>query len=79
MNDLKNTNNKENNIYFGGGIETKKVKNIKKNPAVVVHSESAKNVVIIKGFAEEVVDPELMNQLDNKYEEKYGIQHGLTM
>ena len=43
-------------LYFGGGPRTQR--NLKANPAVVVHLESGDDVVILEGIAEEFTDPD---------------------
>src|SRR5215210_1638314 len=45
-------------IYFGGGTGTRKARNLKSNPNVVVHTESGDEVVIVEGQAEPVTDEE---------------------
>lgn len=63
-------------LYFGGGRETIKARNLARNPAVAVHLEDAEEVVIIEGTAEEVLDETLQGRIDDAYEAKYGIRHG---
>lgn len=66
----------DNRIHFGGGRGTRKAKNLAVNPNVSIHLEDGWDVVIIEGVAEEVLDTELQERLDDAYEEKYGIRHG---
>jgi len=66
-------------LYFGGGRETRRARNIAANPAVVVHLESGDEVVILEGVVEEVTDPALQERIDDAYEVKYGIRHGPTV
>jgi general stress protein 26 len=66
----------DDHLYFGGGRGTRKAKNLAENPSVTLTTEDGWDVVIIEGVAEEVLDPELQNRLDDVYEEKYDMRHG---
>ena len=48
----------EGTLYFEGSPETRRGRNLKENPSVVVHLESADEVVIVEGKAEEIKKPE---------------------
>lgn len=63
-------------FHFGGGRDTRKVRNLMANPEVVVHTESGDDVVILEGVAEEITEPSLLARIDDAYEAKYGIRHG---
>src|SRR5204862_2777617 len=43
-------------LYFGGGKQTRKARNLDRNPDVVVHTGSASDVAIIEGRVREVTD-----------------------
>jgi hypothetical protein len=66
-------------IYFGGGTGTRKARNLKANPNVVVHTESGDEVVIIEGVAEPVTDEAEQTRVDDAYEAKYDMRHGPTV
>jgi len=67
-------------FYCGGGEETRWVRNLAANPAIVVHREDAEEVVIIEGTAERIDEPtasdDLIEELDSAYETKYDVRHG---
>lgn len=65
-------------FYGGGGPDTRWSRNLKSNPAATVHLESGSEVVIIKGVAEAVIDPDedLLTRIDDQYELKYNMRHG---
>src|SRR5574341_44277 len=63
-------------FYFGGGAQTRHLRNIMANPAIVIHLESGDEVVIVEGDAEEITDPDLQRRIDDQYEAKYSIRHG---
>lgn len=62
-------------VHFGGGPNTRKAKNLKANPAIVVHSESGEQVAIIEGRAK-IIDESLQERIDDAYEVKYDMRHG---
>ncbi|MCE7736942.1 MAG: pyridoxamine 5'-phosphate oxidase family protein [Candidatus Heimdallarchaeota archaeon] len=65
-----------NNIfYFGGGQKTQNVKNLLRDARITVHTESANNVVIIEGQAEQFHDEEIHEILGKKYEARYDFFH----
>jgi hypothetical protein len=43
-------------LYFGTGRDTRKAKNLARNPAVSIHLESADDMVVFEGVAQEI-DP----------------------
>jgi hypothetical protein len=67
-------------FFHGGGPDTRKARNLQRNPNMVVHLESGSEVVIIEGTAEiltpENADPDLLRRIDDAYEAKYGMRHG---
>jgi hypothetical protein len=63
-------------IYFGGGPDTVKARNLRANPHVVIHGESGDQVVVIEGVAEPVVGDDEQTRVDNAYEVKYDMRHG---
>ncbi|QLK24826.1 pyridoxamine 5'-phosphate oxidase family protein [Natrinema zhouii] len=67
-------------FHCGGGEGTRWVRNLARNPEIVVHGESATEVVILEGQAErinhETASSELIDELDAAYETKYDTPHG---
>nr|WP_132058650.1 pyridoxamine 5'-phosphate oxidase family protein [Halorussus amylolyticus] len=67
-------------LYCGGGERTRWVRNLARNPGVVVHREDAEEVVIVEGRAEkitaETADADLVESVDAAYEQKYDVRHG---
>ncbi|MCU4742915.1 pyridoxamine 5'-phosphate oxidase family protein [Natronoglomus mannanivorans] len=67
-------------FHCGGGEKTRWVRNLASDPAIVVHRESADEVVIVEGQArridEETAEADLLERLDAAYERKYGVDHG---
>ena len=59
-------------LYFGGSPETRMLRNLERNPAVVVHLESGDDVVILKGVAEVVTDRALLGRVGKVGAAKYG-------
>ncbi len=61
-------------LYFEGGPDTRRGRNLVDNPSVVVHLESGDDVVILEGEAHEVKAPErsLTVRLAEQYSAKYG-------
>jgi hypothetical protein len=60
-------------VCFGSDRQSRKARNLAANPAVAVHLESGDEVVILRGVAEEVTDPEMLKWIDTAYEAKYGM------
>ena len=46
-------------LYFGGGPQTRRNRNLAENPAVCVHLESGSDVVILHGDAQVLREPDL--------------------
>jgi hypothetical protein len=67
-------------FHCGGGERTRWVRNLASNPGITVHRESGTDVVVIEGVAEELTastaDGDLLERIDDAYEEKYGTPHG---
>jgi general stress protein 26 len=61
-------------LYFGGSPETRRNRNLARNPAVCVHLESGSDVLILHGEAKELgkEDRELAQSLVEVANEKYG-------
>jgi general stress protein 26 len=73
-------------IYFEGRIcvdghpATRWMRNLERNPDVVVHLPDAEHVVIVNGTAERLDDDtlgdDLWQLLDDRYRSKYGVDEG---
>ena len=61
-------------LYFGGGPQTRRSRNLAENPAVCVHLESGSDVIILHGDAQELRAPDrsLVTRLIEISEKKYG-------
>jgi hypothetical protein len=61
-------------LYFGGSQETRRNRNLARNPAACVHLESGSDVLILHGEVEELggEDLELARRLADASNEKYG-------
>ena len=68
----------EGTLCFGGGQDTRWVRNLATNPQVAVHLESGDDVVILEGAVERITDPDhpLVTRIDDAYEAKYQMRHG---
>jgi general stress protein 26 len=58
-------------LYFGTGRSSVKGRNLAHNPELVVHLESADDVVILEGEVEEVHDRAAFEAIDAAYRAKY--------
>jgi general stress protein 26 len=58
-------------FFFGSGRQSAKSRNLAANPAIVVHLESGDETVIVEGVAEQVLDKELEQRVDEAYGAKY--------
>jgi PPOX class probable F420-dependent enzyme len=60
-------------LYFGTGPGSVKARNLRANPALVVHLESGDDVVILEGTAEWLtqMDAELWQRIADQYAAKY--------
>jgi Pyridoxamine 5'-phosphate oxidase len=61
-------------LYFGGGPQTRRSRNLTENPAVCVHLESGSEVIILHGVAESLRSPatSLVTRLIEISQKKYG-------
>ncbi|MGH2604762.1 MAG: pyridoxamine 5'-phosphate oxidase family protein [Dehalococcoidia bacterium] len=64
-------------FYFEGSPETRRARNVTKNPAIVVHLESGDEVVILEGEARPAAEPDraLAERLAASFGAKYGESH----
>jgi len=66
-------------FYHGGGPDTRKARNLARNPQAAVHLGSGEDVVIIEGvmelIAKENADPALAERISGAYEAKYKMRH----
>jgi nitroimidazol reductase NimA-like FMN-containing flavoprotein (pyridoxamine 5'-phosphate oxidase superfamily) len=67
-------------LYFDGSPETRRNRNLARNPAIVVHLESGSEVVIVEGEAHPVGRPDrdLAERLAAAFAAKYGPSHGYS-
>jgi hypothetical protein len=65
-------------LYFDGSPETRRARNLARNPALTVHLESGDQVVILEGEAREAGRPDraLAERLVAAFVQKYGASHG---
>lgn len=63
----------EGSLYFGTGRNSVKGRNLAHRPELVVHLESADDVVILEGQVEEVRDRASFHAIDSAYRAKYGM------
>lgn len=61
-------------FYFSCGKESQKARNLRANPALVVHLESGDEVVILEGRAEMVTNRRILQKINQAYDEKYSIR-----
>jgi hypothetical protein len=59
-------------FLFSTGPRTRKARNILANPRVIVHLESAAQLVVVEGVARQVSEPELIEAFLALYNPKYG-------
>jgi hypothetical protein len=64
-------------LYFDGSPETRRGRNLARNPSISVHLESGDHVVILEGeaLAADRPTPELAQGLVAAFEKKYGVSH----
>jgi PPOX class probable F420-dependent enzyme len=62
-------------FYFTTKSESRKARNLRANPAVVLHNGDGADPVIVKGDAEIVNDPGELDLVDRAYAEKYVDPH----
>ncbi len=63
----------EGSLYFGTSRGSVKGRNLARRPALVVHLESADDVVILEGVVEEVRDRASFDAIDAAFRAKYGM------
>ena len=66
-------------VHCGGGEGTRWVRNLARDPSILLHAESGTDVVIVEGRAERLdadADPGRLARIDDAYEAKYDIRHG---
>jgi general stress protein 26 len=61
-------------VYFSTDRGSRKARNMLANPAMAIHLEIPKEVVILEGKAEEVSDRGMMKSLDDLYQKKYDMR-----
>lgn len=59
-------------FYFSAGRESRKARNLARNPRCIVCSECAEEAVIVEGVARRVRDTRLIGRLGRPYRAKYG-------
>lgn len=60
-------------FYFGTDRDSRKARNLRANPEMVVHLESGDDCVIFEGLAEEIADASLRRAVGRAYAAKYGL------
>lgn len=68
----------DNELYFSGGM-VKWYRNLQQNPKVAVHLDDSNAAVIFEGVAELYDSDEQAKALDDEYERKYNMRHGLPL
>ena len=58
-------------FYFSTGRDSRKARNLTKNPRCVVCNEQADEAVLVEGVAQEVTDTRLLKRLSPHYHKKY--------
>ncbi|MGI9101961.1 MAG: pyridoxamine 5'-phosphate oxidase family protein [Terriglobales bacterium] len=58
-------------VYFATDAGSRKARNLKANPAMLIHLELDREVVILEGVAEKITDRAVLKQLDAPYARKY--------
>ncbi len=64
-------------VWFSTDRASRKGRNIRANPDIVIHLESGDEAVIVEGTAEEVTDRAALEPFVDAYEEKYGFRMDL--
>jgi nitroimidazol reductase NimA-like FMN-containing flavoprotein (pyridoxamine 5'-phosphate oxidase superfamily) len=59
-------------LFFGTDPNSRKARNLRANPEIVVHLESGDDSVILEGVVEGESDPELRRRAGEAYAAKYG-------
>ncbi len=63
----------DDSFFFGTDPHSRKARNLRANPEVVVHLESGDDCVILEGVVEEESDPGLRRRVGEAYAAKYGL------
>ncbi len=63
-------------FYFATDRQSRKARNIRDNPEVVIHLESGDEVVIVEGLASEVSSTRHLEMIDKAYHAKYSVHIG---
>lgn len=61
-----------NKFYFSTGRQSRKSRNLKKNPSCVICPEGAGEAVIMEGLAKELRNSSMRQQVRDVYKKKYG-------
>lgn len=61
-------------VWFSTARDSLKARNLRRNPALVVHLESGDDTVILEGQAEEERDRGALQRFAGLYDEKYGFR-----
>ena len=61
----------DDSLVFSSGSETRKTRNLARDPRVVIHLESGDDVVIVEGTAERVTDEAELRRIGEIYTAKY--------
>jgi Pyridoxamine 5'-phosphate oxidase len=64
----------ERNLYFSTDRNSRKSRNLRQNPAIVVHLESGDDVVILEGAASLAENGQDLAAIDEAYLAKYGMR-----
>jgi PPOX class probable F420-dependent enzyme len=65
-------------VYFTSAARARKVRNIARQPEVVLHNGEGADSIILKGRAERVTDPGELERVDRAYHGKYVDPHSGT-
>lgn len=66
----------QNDFYFSTGRQTRKARNLAKNPHCVICSEDAAQAVIVEGSARELKDTKKFADVVKVYKKKYKVDIG---
>ncbi|MFN8526791.1 MAG: pyridoxamine 5'-phosphate oxidase family protein [Chloroflexota bacterium] len=65
-------------FHFCTDPASRKARNLRQNPRIVVHLESGDDVVILHAVAHEITDPDQLTDLVNRYHAKYEVRPELS-
>lgn len=60
-------------FYFGGGLQTRHMRNVMHNPAMSIHLESGTDAIIVEGDVSQVHDRDEIIRSDRAGKVKYGM------